>query len=146
MLNPFAEVNWRPGPEERRKFAVSLVLGFPCVAAVLLGVGRWRGTSWDFGPALVLGGAGAALGGILWLAPRLARPVYVAWYALACSAGFVIGNLALTAVYLLVLAPLGIARRAAGRSALEKTFDRNRSSYWRDAPAQSSPARYFRQY
>ena len=36
MVNPFKEVNWNPGPQERRKFALSLVIGFPCIAVVLL--------------------------------------------------------------------------------------------------------------
>ncbi|MFT4587452.1 MAG: hypothetical protein ACI9VS_002084, partial [Candidatus Binatia bacterium] len=29
MLNPFKEVDWNPDLPARRKFAVSLVIGFP---------------------------------------------------------------------------------------------------------------------
>ena len=36
MLNPFAEINWEPTVNERRTFALTLVVGFPCVAPVLL--------------------------------------------------------------------------------------------------------------
>ena len=39
MLNPLAEINWEPTVNERRKFALTLVIGFPCVALVLLLMG-----------------------------------------------------------------------------------------------------------
>ena len=29
MVNPFNEVSWNPDLRERRKFALSLVIGFP---------------------------------------------------------------------------------------------------------------------
>ncbi len=36
MLNPFKEVNWHPDLATRRTFARSLVIGFPCLAVVLV--------------------------------------------------------------------------------------------------------------
>ena len=52
MVNPFKEVNWRPDVAERRKFALSLMIGFPCVALLFLLAGRLARGSWS--PALLL--------------------------------------------------------------------------------------------
>jgi hypothetical protein len=146
MLNPFSEVNWQPGVKERRKFATSLLVGFPCVAAVLLVAGRWHGAEWNFGPPLAVGGAGAALGLILWVVPQIARPFYVGWYAVAGCIGFLLGNVLLAAVYLLMFAPVGLAMRAMGRRPLRKGFDRSTPSYWCDTQTPGGPERYYRQY
>lgn len=146
MVNPFQEVNWRPGREERRAFATSLAVGFPGVAAVLLVVGRWHGGQWSFGFPLAVGGVGTALGLLLWIVPPLARPFYVGWYAVACCAGFLVGNAVLATIYLLMLTPLGLARRAIGRRSFSKGFDRNATTYWSDTRTSDDPERYFRQY
>jgi hypothetical protein len=60
VLNPFHEVNWRPGLPELRKFALSLVVGFPCVATALLVAQRVHTGAWAFSPALPLATAGIA--------------------------------------------------------------------------------------
>ena len=146
MMNPFHDVNWNPGRKERRKFAVSLLVGFPGVAAVLLVAGRWHGADWDFGFPLAVGGIGAGLGLILLIAPQVARPFYIGWHAVACSAGFVTGNLVLAVVYLLLFTPVGLGKRAMGRRIFRKGFDKSARSYWNDAPPPGDPARYYRQF
>ena len=92
MLNPFQEINWHPGLPERRTFAASLIVGFPCVATFVLLAQRWHHGAWDFSPALTLATAGLTLGAILWALPQLARPFYVVWYGVTCALGFVTGN------------------------------------------------------
>jgi hypothetical protein len=146
MMNPFREVNWNPGLQERRKFAVSLLVGFPGVAAVLLVAGRWQGSGWNFVLPLAVAGIGVGLGLILWVVPQIARPFYVGWHAFACSAGFVMGNLVLAGVYLLLFAPVGLARRAMGRRTFHKGFDKSAPSYWNEEPPPGDPARYYRQF
>jgi hypothetical protein len=146
VVNPFREINWQPGIPERRKFARSLFVGFPVVAVVVFGVGRMRG--WDGGEAaaLAVGGAGAALGLILWVVPQFVRSVYVIWYAVACSLGWVMGNAMLAAIYCLMVAPMGLTLRALGRKSFQKGFDRRAPSYWRDAPPAENAERYYRQF
>ena len=75
MVNPFKEVNWNPGPQERRKFALSLIIGFPCVAVVLLLLGWLRGKGWNLPLAAMVGGGGLAVGLLLLVLPQIARPV-----------------------------------------------------------------------
>lgn len=146
MLNPFHEVNWRPGRPERRKFAASLVVGFPCVATALLIAQRVHSGTWIFSPALPLAAAGVTLGAILGAFPQIARPFYLVWYGVACALGFVTGNALLAAVYFLLVTPTGWVRRALGRPAFAKTFDRRAATYWRDAPKPAAASRYYRQF
>jgi hypothetical protein len=146
MMNPFSEVNWHPDRKERRRFAASLIVGLPCVAAVLLVAQRWRGGGWNFEAPLAVAGIGVGLGLSLWLAPQIARPFYVVWYAVACCAGWLIGNAALAAIFLLIVTPLALVMRLMGRSAFTKGFDRNALSYWREVNSRDEPERYYRQF
>jgi hypothetical protein len=147
MVNPFAEVNWRPGRAERRKFAVSLVIGFPCVAVALLLLGWARKGAWDANliPALWLAGGGVLAGAVFWVLPQIARPFYAAWYFLACCIGIVVGNLLLGGFFYLVVTPFGLVKRL-GKPAIAKGFDKRAATYWRAAQPQEDPARYYKQF
>ena len=146
MVNPFKEVNWNPGPRERRKFALSLVIGFPCLAVLFLLFGALRGRGWNFPPAALVGGGGLAVGLLLLAVPQLARPLYVAWYFVACCIGVVVGNLALAIVFFVVLTGLGLVMRALGRHPVRKGFDKRAATYWHDGEQVDDPKRYYRQF
>jgi hypothetical protein len=145
-MNPFREVNWRPNLAARRQFARSLVIGFPCVALLMLVAHRVQGGAWSLGFPLALAAGGVAAGLVLWALPQIALPFYVVWYGAACCIGLVVGNVVLAAVYLLMFAPFGWARRALGRGEFSKGFDRTATTYWRDAELPEDAARYYRQY
>ena len=146
MLNPFQEINWHPGLPERRTFAASLIVGFPCVATFVLLAQRWHNGAWDFSPALTLATAGLTLGAMLWALPQLARPFYVVWYGVTCALGFVTGNTLLAAVFFLLVTPTGWVRRLLGKPTFAKTFDRRATTYWRHAPQPDAASRYYRQF
>ena len=146
MVNPFKEVNWNPGLRERRKFALSLVIGFPCIAVVLLVLGWLRGKGWNLSLAAIIGGGGLAIGLLLLALPQIARPFYVAWYFVACCIGTVVGNLALAIVFFVLVTGLGLLMRALGRRPVRKTFDKRAATYWQDAEHVDDPNRYYRQF
>ena len=146
MINPFREVNWQPGPAEKRKFAWSLIIGFPCLAVVSFCVRRLVTGAWSMEPALWLGGIGLGLGLLLITLPVMARPFYVIWYFLACSIGIVVGNILVTAFYYLLLTPLGLLLRLVRRTPLRKGPDKKMASYWQEAEQITDPQRYFRQF
>jgi len=146
MVNPFKEVNWNPGPQERRKFALSLIIGLPCVAVVLLALGLLRGRGWNFPLTAIVGGGGLAVGLLLLALPQIARPFYVAWYFIACCIGTVVGNLALAIVFFVLVTGIGLLMRACGRRPVRKTFDKRAASYWQDAEHVDDPNRYYRQF
>jgi creatinine amidohydrolase len=70
-MNPFADVNWNPGLAEKRKFALSLIIGFPLLAGFFSLVLRLATHSWKpFFLWLAIIGFGAGV--ILWLLPAIA--------------------------------------------------------------------------
>lgn len=145
MLNPFKDTNWNPGTAEKRKFAVSLIIGFPLLAAVFALVGWLRSGAWS-GGFVWLAVIGAALGAVLWVLPQIARPFYLVWYFAACCLGIVISNLLIAAFFYLVFTPIGLLMRAAGRDPLQKRLDRSRATYWHDVEKVVDGERYFRQF
>jgi hypothetical protein len=147
MINPFKEINWKPSSTDLRKFAWSLVIGFPCIA-VFFFVAKWIFSGALPAPRffLMLGSVGAATGLVCLLVPLIARPLYYVWYALAACIGIVISNLLFALMYYGLFAPLGLFMRLMGRDALSLKFERGRATYWLDAPAAPPAAQYFRQY
>jgi len=145
MLNPFKDVNWNPGHAERQKFAVSLIIGFPIIAAIMSVAARLTTHVWKPFP-LWLGGIGLAVGLVLWLIPQIAKPFYIVWYFIASCMGFVMGNTLLSAFYFLVITPFGLIMRLAGRDPLKKKFNRTTPTYWRDAEKVVDLKRYYRQF
>ena len=146
MVNPFKEINWNPGPPERRKFALSLIIGLPCVALLLLGIHRFHAGAWNFAPPLWLAAVGVALGAILYALPGIAKPFYVAWYFIACCAGMVIANLVLTLLFYTAFTGIGLLLRIAGRVPFRKRADRSAPTYWTDAEKPVDVKRYYRQF
>ena len=145
MINPFSDIQWKPGIAEKRAFAKSIAIGLPAVAAVLGGIGFLKTNAWP--PwTFWLGGICGALGVLLWLVPRIAGPFHAIWFGLAACVGFVVSNIAAAAVYFLVITPVGLLLRAFGRDPMERRFDRGKRSYWKDAEKVDDAERYFRQY
>src|ERR1700722_2095140 len=131
MMNPFKDVNWNPGFAEKRKFAVTLVTGFPPIAIVLSLITFLAKHSWK--PFyLWLGVIGLAVGVVLWLLPQIAKPFYVVWYFFACCMGIVVGNLLFALFFYLIFTPLGLLLRLRREKPVVKGFDKSRASYWRD--------------
>ncbi len=148
MVNPFKEVNWKPGLADLRKFARSLVIGFPCVAVVLLLVGRLHAHTgaWNLKPPLLVGGIGVAFGLVFLALPAIAKPFYLVWYFVASCIGLVVGNVLLSVSFYVFVTSVGLLKRTFGRQAVRKTVDRQASSYWQDADQPSDPQRYYSQF
>ncbi|MFZ4765661.1 MAG: SxtJ family membrane protein [Roseimicrobium sp.] len=147
MINPFKEINWKPTGSDLRKFAWSLIIGFPCIATVFF-LAKWLSTHTLPQPSfyLQLGGIGAAVGLVCLALPIIARPLYYVWYALAACIGIVMANLLFAILFYALFTPLGIVMRLLGRDALSLKFKRGTASYWADAPPTPPAAQYFSQY
>ena len=146
MINPFKEANWQPDTAAKRKFAKSLVVGFPFMALVFIVAGRFSKGAWDFDFALKLGGFGAGAGLLFMLVPAVAGPFYKLWYAVACCIGLVISNVLLGGFYLTLLTGIGLLRRTLGNPPIRKKLDRNAATYWLDADQPTDPKSYFNQF
>ncbi|MFT4691551.1 MAG: hypothetical protein ACI9OD_003776 [Limisphaerales bacterium] len=146
MVNPFKEVNWKPDNAEKRTFGKSMVIGFPILAIVFLLILRAKNGVWETGFPIQLAAYGAGAGVLFMLIPQIASPFYVVWYSLACCIGLVVGNVLLGFVFYVMFAGIGMVMRLFGRDAMQKRFDRNAETYWRDANQPTDPKRYYRQF
>lgn len=145
MMNPFKEVNWKPGTEDLRSFGRSLMIGFPAIAVILFiitAVRTWSVPVWPLWVALI----GFGVGAISRAVPAIAPPFYYIWYALGCTIGMIVTNLIIAAMYYLVFAPIGFILRATGRDPMERKFLPADKSYWKEAEKNTDAERYFRQY
>ena len=145
MINPFHEVNWNPDRSGRRAFAKSIAIGMPVVALLFGALCWYRMYAW---PVLSswIAGIGFTAGVVLWIIPQIARPFYAVWNGLGCCIGFVVSNTVVTAVYLLVVTPIGLLLRLFGRDSLQRRCERERDTYWEDAEKTGDATDYFRQH
>jgi hypothetical protein len=147
MINPFKDINWSPERTELRKFAWSLIIGFPCLALVFF-LAKWIKThevpALDF--FLKLGGIGAAIGIVCLAVPLIARPLYYIWYGIAGVMGLIMGNLIFCVMFYLLFTPIGLVMKLMGRDALNLKWQRTSASHWIDAPPAPSADHYFSQF
>jgi len=146
MINPFKDVDWHPTRQGYRRFARSLMIGWPIVAALIALAQLVRFGELSLGLPAVVAGSGLAVGLWCWLLPSLARPFYVIWYAVASSIGFIVSNGLLASVFLVVVTGTGLALRLLGRNPLERAIDKAAPTYWENAEPAPEPGRYFRQF
>ena len=147
MINPFKEINWKPASTDLRKFAWSLIIGFPIIA-LLFFLMKWTGTHRmpEVKSYLLLGGIGAAIGIVCLLVPVIARPLYYVWYALAACIGIVMANLIFALIFYGLFAPMGLLMRLIRRDPLNLKWKRSAATHWIDVPPAPPAAHYFRQY
>ena len=147
MMNPFKEINWNPQRTDLRKFALSLIIGFPCIALIFFCVSWYRHhalPSPDF--FFKLGGIGAAIGLVCLLVPVIARPLYYVWYAIAGVMGLIMGNLIFGIMFYLLFTPIGLFMRIIGRDPLNLKWKKSAGSHWVDAEPAPPASRYFSQH
>lgn len=81
-------------------------------------------------PAAILSGVGGALCVVGLAAPRLLRGVHWVWMAFALALGYVMTRVILTAIFFLLITPVGLLMRLVGRDPMHRTWDRGAESYW----------------
>ncbi len=108
-----------------RKFGLTgrpgVLLAFGLAGAVAGSTAEWGIYPIYVGGALVLLGA---------VFPRILKPVYVGWMAVALAIGAVMTVVLLTVFFLLVVTPVGLFFRLIGRDVLQRKFDRKAATYW----------------
>jgi hypothetical protein len=135
------EVNWNPSRRELRQFAgIWLPAFLLVVGAVLFFRLDWRTAG------VSLWSAAAVICAAGWVMPQAFRPVYVAWMAAALPIGWTISHLMMGFVYFVVMTPIGISMRLAGRDPMSRAFDTAVTSYWTPRSAAVSKVRYLRQF
>ena len=135
------DVNWKPGARELRQFAgLFLVFGLGAGTAI------YFFKDWPLLVSQILWGAAVVVGLAGLLVPALARPVYVVMMALALPIGMVVSTVLMTLIFFVIMTPIGLLVRLAGRDPMQRKFDPNATTYWIRRPPQVPAARYFKQY
>ena len=145
MINPFHDIDWKPGREALRKFAFSLVWSTPIFATLATGAYWLRHGNLATWP-LWVGAIGVTAGAVFWVLPVLARPFYFVWFFVACCMGIVISNSLLVFFYYSVITPIGLILRLCGRDSMDRKPAQHRATFWRPAEPPAAPSRYFNQY
>ena len=118
------DIDWTPTNTKLRQFGWICLLGF----GLLGGVARWL---WELP---LLGDVFFVIGPLLTVvglvhAPAL-RYVFIGMSVVSLPIGFVVSHLLLGVLYYLVLTPIGLIMRLAGKDPLRLKGDRNALSYW----------------
>ena len=129
----------KTGASDLRKFG--LMVGGVFLALGLFFLLRHKAAGPYF---LIPGGLLMLLGLVL---PRVLRPVYLGWMSVAFVVGFVMAHVILTLFFFLVITPIGLLARLAGKDFLSLKLDRSGKSYWipRERKSKTS-AEYERQF
>jgi multisubunit Na+/H+ antiporter MnhB subunit len=123
------------GPRNpERSFGLSVGTVLILIAAFLV----WRGR---LTTAAIVGGVGALLVVLGYLAPALLKWPSAAWWKLAMALGYVNARVILSIAFVLVLTPMGLIWRVIGRDPLV----RKRSSWtgWTNYPERYSDRSHF---
>jgi hypothetical protein len=131
-------INRRPSSRDLRVFA-TLSFAFGAGVAWFAGVRGWEVA------AFLAAAVGIAIGAAGWWRPQSVRGVYLAACFAVWPVGFVVSHLLLAGIYFLVVTPIGLLLRLAGKDPLQRRFDPRRPTYWTDRDAPRSPESYFRQ-
>ena len=148
MINPFAEVNWRPDNAELRSFGRSMLLGFSSLSTLVLLLNLCRlpfDESIAFPATLFLAGVFFFL--ISRLGAPVALPFYWAWYGLAGAIGIIMANLMLALFFYVFFSGFAVLfRMVSGRDPLILEKDPNARTWWRERNVKRELKSYFKQY
>jgi hypothetical protein len=87
-----------------------------------------------------------ALGALVWIRDDFGRRFYTTWMQAFQPLAWSVSTLILMLIYYGVVTPIGLAMRAIGRDPMQRTFDRDATSYWIRRKQPDDPERYFRQF
>jgi hypothetical protein len=134
------EINWRP---DRKTLAAFSEVGLFVLGMVLAPLALWRGNTTA---AAVLWSLAVALRLVGLVRPSWLRPVFVGLSLATWPIGWVVSHVFLALTYFLVITPIALVFRLVGRDALDRRFDRRRSSYWEPYNPDRGLGRYLQQY
>ena len=130
----------RTGERELRKFGLTVGGVF-----ALLGCWFWWRGKTHFPCFLVPGVLLMLLGALV---PRALKFIYIGWMSLAFILGIAVSTALLTLFFYLIVTPIGLISRLAGRDFLNRKFDRDATTYWirRDRSSSAQTRNYEQQF
>jgi hypothetical protein len=148
-MSRLVEIDFNPDTKTLRQFGVIAFVGFGALAA--LAYYEKLVFAFGLGDARLRVAASLAALALLALvlglvAPRANRLLYVGLSLLAFPIGFVLSYVIMGALYFLIIGPIAIALRLAGRDPMRRPRDPQAASYWTPARPARDKESYFHQY
>ena len=141
----FVKLNWHPNKREIRQFGAIFLTGFVTIGALkYFWPWEWF-LSRDEGLGLILIVVGLVVGAIALTGTRVALPLYWAWLGIAYVLGNIMSRVIITAIFFLVVTPLGFLGRLVGRVRLSLSKP-DGESYWQEISLPKEIERYERQF
>lgn len=119
-------------PPSDRSFGFTFVVVFALIAV-------WQAWAGRIGAATIFAGLGTLTVLAALLRPSVLNPLNRAWMKFGAALHVVVNPIVLGAIYFLMIAPIGIAMRLAGRDALRRRLDAGARSYWIDREPPGPP-------
>jgi hypothetical protein len=135
----FGRIDWKPSRHKIRVFAITLFVAVVFFAALLLLLRRPH-------PAVYLLVAGTVLSLACYLLTAIGRWVYLLWMAIGYLLGLVMSPVVSALIFYLVLTPLALAFRVAGKDNLRLKRAIDSESYLLDHLDVSDPEQFRRQF
>ena len=143
------EINLRPDNKTLRQFGVIAIFGFGFVAAIahfevlIFAMGLGAAKPWVVNIFVGL----AAYAGVCSLVfPKANLPIYLGLTILSYPIGFVLSYVIMGTLFFLIITPIGVVMRLAGRDPLNRKLEPDAESYWLDCRPARDKASYFRQF
>jgi hypothetical protein len=148
-MSRLVEIDFNPDTKTLRQFGFIAFVGFGALAA--LAYYEKLVFAFGLGDARLAVAASLAALGLLalvlgLLAPRANRLLYVGLSLLAFPIGFVLSYVIMGALYFLIIGPIAVALRLAGRDPMRRARDPQAASYWTPARPPRDKESYFHQY
>jgi hypothetical protein len=148
-MSRLVEIDFNPDAKTLRQFGLVAFIGFGALAALAyyeklvfaFGLGDAR-----VAVAVSLGALGLLALVLSVVAPRANRFLYVGLSLLAFPIGFVLSYLIMGTLYFLVIGPIAVGLRLAGRDPMRRAHDPHAASYWTPVHRARDKERYFHQY
>lgn len=107
-----------------RKFGITVGLVFLLLGLAVL----WRVGMTNLMLIFSTAGGLLVLSGLIM--PTVLKPIYIPWMGFAFAAGWLVSRLILILVFFLVIFPVGLLARLAGKQFLDRDFKQKRETYW----------------
>lgn len=120
------DINFMPDEKELNTFGKTMIIGFSIFALITLFI--FDAPRVAFGLALF-----GLLSFILSKFGKAAMIVYLPWMGFAFVMGTIVSNLILALLYFGLITPIALFFKATKRDLLNKSIDRNLSTYWHTA-------------
>ena len=98
---------------------------------------------------VIVGALGGALAGVAFVglaSPKAIRPVYVGMILAVFPIGWLLSHVLLGIVLYLVLTPIGLLLRLAGKDLMQRKLEPNAKTYWETHTQVTDVSRYFKQF